>query len=106
MRFRQSWCSLLLGLKNYTPFYEANGFLGYDDFMEPAQQFGMAEEIVAAFLLSLPSKESAAYDLIERSFLSDAAKARYRRIFADRLLAIRPRGTGLPHIRPHRCCAV
>ena len=57
-----------------TPFFEANGFLSYDDFIELAQQFGMAEEIAAAFLLSLPSKEWAAHDLIEQALLSDAAK--------------------------------
>jgi hypothetical protein len=80
-----------------TPFFDANGFLGYNNFIELAQQFGMAEEIAAAFLLSLPSKESAAHKLIKRSFLSDAAKTRYHQIFADRLLAIQPRGAGLPH---------
>jgi hypothetical protein len=32
------------------------------------------------------------HELIDRSFLSEAAKARYRQIFDDRLLALRPYG--------------
>lgn len=75
-----------------TPFFDANGFHGYDDFLELSRRCGMAAKVATAFLLSLPEKQSAVHDLIDRSFLSEAAKARYRQIFDDRLLALRPYG--------------
>lgn len=75
-----------------TPFFQANGFHGYDDFVELSQRFGIATDVATDFLLSLPEKKSAVHDFIGRSFLSEAAKARYRQIFDDRLLALRPCG--------------
>ena len=75
-----------------TPFFQANGFHGYDDFVELSLRFGIAAEVATAFLLSLPEKRSAVHDLIDHSFLNETAKARYRQIFDDRLLALRPYG--------------
>ena len=60
--------------------------------MELSRRLSIATEVATAFLLSLPEKRSAVHDLIDRSFLSEAAKARYRQIFDDRLLALRPYG--------------
>ena len=75
-----------------TPFFQANGFHGYEDFLELSRRFGIAAETATTFLATLTEKQSAVNDLINRSFLSEAAKARYRRIFDDRLLALRPYG--------------
>lgn len=72
-----------------TPFFEANGFPGYDDFMELARRFGIVPEFASNFLRSLREKQKAVHDLIDRSFLSDEAKQRYRSIFNDRLVALR-----------------
>jgi len=77
-----------------TPFFQANGFHGYDDFVELSRRFGITAEVATAILLSLPEKQSAVHDLIDRSFLSDTAKVRYLQIFDDRLLALRPYGSG------------
>ena len=73
-----------------TRFFQANGFHGCDDFVALARRFGIAADDATAFLLSLPEKQSAVHELITRSFLSGAAKARYRQIFDDRLLALQP----------------
>jgi hypothetical protein len=47
----------------------------------PARQVGVPE--------ISREKQKSVHDLIERSFLSDEAKARYRSIFIDRLVALR-----------------
>ena len=60
--------------------------------MELSRRFGIAAETATTFLVTLTEKQSAVNDLIDRSFLSEAAKARYRQIFDDRLLALRPYG--------------
>lgn len=75
-----------------TPFFQTNGFHGYQDFMELAARFEMAADVAAAFLVSLPSTRTAVHDLIGSSFLSEPAKERYRLIFDDRLLALRATG--------------
>jgi hypothetical protein len=53
-----------------TPFFQANGFHGYDDFVALSRRFGIAGEVATSILLSLPDKQSAVHDLIGRSFLS------------------------------------
>lgn len=55
-------------------------------------RLGTATEVAIATLHSLPEKQSAVHHLIDRSFGSDAAKARYRRIFDERLLNLKPNG--------------
>jgi hypothetical protein len=60
--------------------------------LELSRRCGIAAEVATAFLFSLPEKRSAVHDLIDRSFLSEVAKALYRQIFDDRLLALRPYG--------------
>ena len=57
-------------------------------------RLGIASEVAIATLHLLPEKQSAVHALINRSFLSDAANARSRRIFDDRLLKLKANGAG------------
>lgn len=68
--------------------YKSNGFYKRTDFMELSAGYGMKEARAARQLDFFCSKSKDVLSLIERSFLSEGAKKRYRDIFNDRMKAI------------------
>jgi len=74
-----------------TPFFQANGFHGFADFMELANRFGIAERVASTFLGSFQDQRTGVQAMISRSLMGKAAKERYLGVFEDRLFAIRQR---------------
>jgi len=76
-----------------TEFYKKNGFHGYLDFMKLAEFYEIkvtrAEKIISEFSAQKDKVEN----LISISFLSDAAKGKYMKIYLDRLKAITKQST-------------
>lgn len=71
-----------------SPFYSQNGFYGADDFLQLGKVFCMQHHRAEAIIMRFPDAQDHTVDLIERSFLSDEAKADYRHRLDDRLKAI------------------
>ncbi len=70
-------------------FYSQNGFFGAEDFFHLANLFGIQRKRAERILLSFPQERDRATALINRSFLSEDAKADYAARYEDRLRAIR-----------------
>ena len=78
--------------KDYdTPAFQANGFYSYDDFIKFAQMIGIDEKIANKIIEEFISYEVKTLDLLEISFLSDEGKHRYKKLYLDRLKAVRYR---------------
>ena len=78
--------------KDYdTPAFQANGFYSYDDFIKFAQMIGIDEKIANKIIEEFISYEAKTLDLLEISFLSDEGKHRYKKLYLDRLKAVRYR---------------
>ena len=71
-----------------TPSFEINAFAKRSDFMELANRFGLRAPRVTAILDRFTSERPKVEALLERSLLSPESKARYRAVFADRLIAL------------------
>ena len=68
--------------------FRQNAFYGRPDFLKLAEFYGMNRGRAERFLDRFQGSEDKVLDLIERSFLSDGAKAEFRTRLADRLEAI------------------
>ncbi len=68
-----------------TPFFQANGFYGYPDFILFAQCLGIQPEEAERVLRDFTRCQEEVVRLIEASFLSPEARERYRAYFYDRL---------------------
>jgi len=71
-----------------SPFYSQNGFYGADDLLQLGKVFGIQHHRAEAIIMRFADAQDRTVDLIERSFLSDEAKADYRHRLDDRLKAI------------------
>ena len=71
-----------------TPSFETNAFAKRSDFIELANRFGLRAVRVTAILDRFASERAKVEALLDRSLLSPDSKARYRDVFADRLLAL------------------
>lgn len=71
-----------------TKFFQANGFYGRPDFHKLAEFFKMNLQRSERFLDSFFKQKEKVIALIERSFLSEEARAEYIRSFKDRLKAL------------------
>jgi serine/threonine-protein kinase HipA len=69
-------------------FFSANGFYGREDFLKLAELYGMRPQRAATYLDHMVEARSAVAALVERSFLSEDAKAEYSERYRDRLRAI------------------
>ena len=72
-----------------TPEFEVLGYYTEPDFVKLGEAFGVKEKDVYEMIYSFHRHRQAVEDMVGRSFLSSAAKTRYREIFNDRLLAFR-----------------
>ncbi|MBW2257052.1 MAG: HipA domain-containing protein [Deltaproteobacteria bacterium] len=72
-----------------SPGFEANGFHTGVCFRELARRYGLLESRAERILESILAGEAHVLELIERSFLSEPAKVRYRGYYIDRLRALR-----------------
>jgi serine/threonine-protein kinase HipA len=71
-----------------TPSFEINAFAKRPDFMELANRFGLRAPRATAILDRFSIEKAKVEALLDRSLLSPESKARYRSLFADRLLAL------------------
>ena len=71
-----------------TDFHKNNAFYGRPDFMELARRFGISEKFSESILNGFTVKQDQVFSLIERSFMSLAAKEDYKTRFKDRLRTI------------------
>jgi serine/threonine-protein kinase HipA len=71
-----------------TPSFEVNGFAKHSDLAELARRFGIREDRAASLLRPFSTHQPKLDLLLERCLLSTEAKARYRDIVTDRLLAL------------------
>jgi len=74
-----------------TEAFLANGFYSYDDFTKFAQIVGIDEKIANKIIDEFISYEKKTLELLDLSFLSDDAKKSYRKLYLDRLKAVRYR---------------
>lgn len=70
-------------------FFARNRFYGAEDFLHLADIYGIQPKRAERIVRSFHNERDNAMGLIERSFLSDEAKADYRNRLDDRLFAIR-----------------
>jgi serine/threonine-protein kinase HipA len=71
-----------------TPSFEANGFAKRPDFIALAERFSLRVDRAEHLLNRFANERAAVESLLDRSLLSEAAKARYHAIYQDRLRAI------------------
>ena len=71
-----------------TPFYEANGFYGSPDFMEFAKRIGIVETRARRFIKQAIDSVPAMEEMLDKSFLSEKSKARYKENIRDRAKAL------------------
>lgn len=76
-----------------TAAFEANGFYSFDDFVKFAQMIEIDEKIANKIIDEFVSYEVKTLDLLEKSFLSDEGKVRYKNLYLDRLKALKYRFT-------------
>lgn len=76
-----------------TPAFEANGFYSFDDFIKFAQMIEIDEKIANKIINEFVSYEVKTLGLLEKSFLSDEGKVRYKNLYLDRLKALKYRFT-------------
>lgn len=72
----------------YTPSYEANGFLAYDDFWEFGLKIGLIKSRLAKILYEFRTPKSEVGDLTERSYLDETCKKLYLGTYQTRLKAL------------------
>ena len=68
--------------------FARNGFYGAEDFLHLADIYGIQPKRAVQILTAFPQARDKALNLIDRSFLSDAAKADYAHRLDDRLQAL------------------
>ena len=71
-----------------TPFYEANGFYGAQDFMEFAKRIGVVERRARRFIKQAIDSVPAMEEILDKSFMSEKSKARYKENIRDRAKAL------------------
>lgn len=71
-----------------TPFYEANGFYGAPDFMEFAKRIGVVESRARRFIKQADDSVLVMEEMLDRSFMSEKSKARYKENIRDRAKAL------------------
>ena len=71
-----------------TPFYEANGFYGAPDFMEFARRIGVVESRARRFIKQAVDSVPAMEEMLDRSFMSEKSKAKYKENIRDRAKAL------------------
>ena len=71
-----------------TPFYEANGFYGTPDFMEFAKRIGVVEKRAARFIKQAIEAVPAMEEMLDKSFLSEQGKLKYKESIRDRAKAL------------------
>lgn len=71
-----------------TPFYEVNGFYGTPDFMEFAWRIGIVEKRAARFIRQAVDSVPAVEEMLDRSFLSEQGKVKYKESVRDRAKAL------------------
>lgn len=69
----------------YTPSFEANGFLAYDDFWEFGLKIGLINSRLAKILNEFRTPKSEVWDLTERSYLDENSKKLYLDTYQTRL---------------------
>ena len=69
-------------------FFKANGFYGAPDFMEFAKRVGIAEKRAERFIRETIGHLDEMDEMIDVSFLSDEAKAKYKECIRDRAKAL------------------
>lgn len=72
----------------YTPSFEANGFLAYDDFWEFGSKIGLIKSRLAKILNEFRTPKSEVRDLTERSYLDETCKKLYFDTYQTRLKAL------------------
>jgi hypothetical protein len=85
--FMPANCRLVFLDRFRTPSFEANAFAKRPDFIELADRFGLRPPRVTAILERFASERPKVEALLDRSLLSSESHARYRAVFADRLIA-------------------
>ena len=76
-----------------TEAFLANGFYSYDDFIKFAQIVGIDDNMTNKIIEEFISYEKKTLELLDNSFLSDAAKNNYKKLYLDRLKAVSYRYT-------------
>ncbi|MCH9740745.1 MAG: HipA domain-containing protein [Epsilonproteobacteria bacterium] len=76
-----------------TSSFEANGFYTYDDFVAFADILGLPKKMAKGIIKTFISNKATTIELLNKSFLSDEAKQRYRVLFEDRIRAVSYRYT-------------
>lgn len=71
-----------------TPFYEANGFYGSLDFMEFAKRIGVIESRARRFIKQAVDSVPAMEEMLDKSFLSEKSRGRYKENIRDRAKAL------------------
>ncbi|MFL0684103.1 MAG: type II toxin-antitoxin system HipA family toxin [Algoriphagus aquaeductus] len=69
----------------YTPSFEANGFLAYNDFWEFGLKIGLINSRLAKILNEFRTPKSEVWDLTERSYLDENSKKLYLDTYQTRL---------------------
>ena len=71
-----------------TPFYEANGFYGAPDFLEFAKRIGVVEKRAMRFITQAIDAVPAMEEMLDKSFLSEQGKKKYKESIRDRAKAL------------------
>ena len=75
--------------ENYNgTFFKDNGFYGASDFLEFAKRIGIVEKRAKKFILDITAHIPEMDEMLDKSFLSDAAKAQYKENIRDRAKAL------------------
>lgn len=72
-----------------TPFYEENSFYGNPDFMEFAKRIGVVEKRARRFIDQIIDSVPNMEKILDKSFLSDEGKAKYKMCLRDRAKALK-----------------
>lgn len=75
--------------ENYNgKFFTDNGFYGASDFLEFARRIGIVEKRAKKFILDITAHIPEMDEMLDKSFLSDEAKAQYKESIRDRAKAL------------------
>ena len=75
--------------ENYNgKFFKDNGFYGASDFLEFSRRIGIVEKRAQRFILDITAHIPEMDEMLDKSFLSDAAKAQYKGNIRDRAKAL------------------
>jgi serine/threonine-protein kinase HipA len=72
-----------------TKSFLANGFYSFDDFLKFGQMIGLNTIITQRIIKDFSNLETKTLELLNISFLSDDVKDKYKKIYLDRLKAVR-----------------